>query len=142
MDTVALLVPHMPQCQLYTQCRYCFWDYSLHVSTVTVIMVIESNIWFYVTYGLTMLARKMKVYQPLAFSSLSNACLVYVVGEIAQSLTSLSTKRAVRVRARLDPLVLERWNSFTYSFPPVPTTGSKRWSMRYYVCVIMHVKDP
>ena len=34
-------------------------------------------------------------------------------GEIAQSLESLSTKRAIRVRARLD-----------------------------YVCVIMHVKDP
>ena len=29
-------------------------------------------------------------------------------GEIAQSLASLSTKRAIRVRVRLDPLVLER----------------------------------
>ena len=27
------------------------------------------------------------------------------------------------------------------SFTPVPTTGSKRPSMCYYVCVIMHVKD-
>ena len=34
-------------------------------------------------------------------------------GEIAQSLESLSTKRAIRVRARLDPLLLERWNSIT-----------------------------
>ena len=33
--------------------------------------------------------------------------------EIAQSLESLSTKRAIRVRARLDLLVLERWNSIT-----------------------------
>ena len=29
-------------------------------------------------------------------------------GEIAQALASLSTKRAIRVRARLDRLVLER----------------------------------
>ena len=34
-------------------------------------------------------------------------------GEIAQSLASLSTKRAIRVRTRFDPLVLERWNSIT-----------------------------
>ena len=34
-------------------------------------------------------------------------------GEIAQSVASLSTKRVIRVRARLDPLVLERWNSIT-----------------------------
>ena len=32
-------------------------------------------------------------------------------GEIAQSLASLSTKWAIQVRARLDLLVLERWNS-------------------------------
>ena len=32
-------------------------------------------------------------------------------GEIAQLLTSLSIKRAVRVRAQLNPLVIERWNS-------------------------------
>ena len=34
-------------------------------------------------------------------------------GEIAQTLESLSTKRATRFHARLDPLVLERWNSIT-----------------------------
>ena len=34
-------------------------------------------------------------------------------GEIAQLLVSLSFKRAVRVRAWLDPLVSERWNSIT-----------------------------
>ena len=34
-------------------------------------------------------------------------------GEIAQSLASLSTKRAIQVRARLDPLGIERWNSVT-----------------------------
>ena len=34
-------------------------------------------------------------------------------GEVAQSLASLSTKRATRFRARLDPLVIERWNSIT-----------------------------
>ena len=66
-------------------------------------------------------------------------------GEIAQSLESLSTKRAIRVRAHLNPLVLERWNSIT-----VLVTCShqcrrlvkKRQSMCYCVCVIMHVKDP
>ena len=66
-------------------------------------------------------------------------------GEIAQSLVSLSIKQAVRVRARLDPLVIERWNSITVLLTcshqcrrPV----KKRQSMCYYVCVIMHVKDP
>ena len=34
-------------------------------------------------------------------------------GEIAQSLASLSTKWAILVRARLDPLVIERWNAIT-----------------------------
>ena len=34
-------------------------------------------------------------------------------GEITQSLASLSVTRAVRVRARLNPLVSERWNSIT-----------------------------
>ena len=51
-------------------------------------------------------------------------------GEIAQSLASLSTKLAIRVRARLNPLVIERWNSITVlltcSHAPVPTTGSKK----------------
>ena len=37
-------------------------------------------------------------------------------GEIAQSLASLSVKQAIRVRARLDPLVTERWNSITVLF--------------------------
>ena len=66
-------------------------------------------------------------------------------GEIAQSLASLSTKGAIRVRARHDPLVTERWNSIT-----VLVTCShqcrrlvkKRPSMCHYVCVMMHVKDP
>ena len=35
-------------------------------------------------------------------------------GEIAKSLASLSTKRAVRVCACLNPLVTERWNSLFY----------------------------
>ena len=34
-------------------------------------------------------------------------------GEIAQSLASLSTKRAIQVRAHLDPLVIEGRNSIT-----------------------------
>ena len=34
-------------------------------------------------------------------------------GEIAQSLAFLFTKWEIWVRARLDPLVLERWNSIT-----------------------------
>ena len=53
-------------------------------------------------------------------------------GEIAQSLASLSTKRAIWVCARLNLLVTERWNSITVLLP----------SMCYYICVIMHVKDP
>ena len=35
-------------------------------------------------------------------------------GEIAQTLASLSIKRAIRVCARLDPLVSERWLSLCY----------------------------
>ena len=64
-------------------------------------------------------------------------------GEIAQSLAALSTKRAIQDPASI--LLTERWNSIT-----VPLTRShhcrrlvqKRPSMYYYVCVIMHVKDP
>ena len=66
-------------------------------------------------------------------------------GEIAQLLASLSIERVARVRSQLDPLVTERWNSII-----VLLTRShqcrrlvpKRPSMCYYVCVIMHVKDP
>ena len=50
-----------------------------------------------------------------------------------------------RVRARLDPLVLERWNSITVLFTRSHQGRrlvQKRPSMCYYVCVIMHVKDP
>ena len=63
-------------------------------------------------------------------------------GEIAQSLASLSTRRAAQVRSRLNLLVSERWNSITVidSLPPVLV--KKRPSMCYYVCVIMHIKDP
>ena len=65
-------------------------------------------------------------------------------GEMAQSLASLSTKRSIRVRARLDPLVTERWNSNTVLFTRSHHCRlvQKRPSMCYYVCVIMHVKDP
>ena len=66
-------------------------------------------------------------------------------GEIAQSLASQSTKRAIRVRARLDLLVLERWNSITVLLTrshQCRRLVKKRQSMCYYVCVIMHVKDP
>ena len=65
--------------------------------------------------------------------------------EIAQSLASLSTKQAIRVRARLDPLVTERWNSITVLFArshQCRRLVHRRPSMCYYVCVIMHVKDP
>ena len=50
-------------------------------------------------------------------------------GEIAQSLASLSVKPAIRVRALLNLLVSERWNSIKsaiYLFPPVLTTGSTK----------------
>ena len=66
-------------------------------------------------------------------------------GEIAQSLASLSTKQAIQVRTRLDQLVLERWNSIivllTRSHQCLRLV-QKRLFMCYYVCVIMHVKDP
>ena len=65
--------------------------------------------------------------------------------KIAQSLASLSIKRAARVCSQLDPLVTERWNSITVlltCFHQCQRLVKKRWSMCYYVCVIMHVKDP
>ena len=64
--------------------------------------------------------------------------------EIAQSLASLSTKWAIRVRARLDPLVLEKWNSITVLLTcshQCRRLVQKRQSMCYQVCVIMHVKN-
>ena len=66
-------------------------------------------------------------------------------GEIAQSLASLSTKLVIQVRARLDPLVIERWNFITVLLTcshQCRRLVEKRPSMCYYVCVIMHVKDP
>ena len=66
-------------------------------------------------------------------------------GEIAQSVASLSATRSVQVRARLDLLVIERWNSITVLLTRSHQCGrlvQKRPSMCYYVCVIMHVKDP
>ena len=66
-------------------------------------------------------------------------------GGIAQSLASLSTKRAARVRSRLDPLVTERWNSITVLLTRSHQCRRLVKKMRYmchYVCVMMHVKDP
>ena len=65
-------------------------------------------------------------------------------GGIAQWLASLSIKLAVQVRALLDLLVAERWNSISATdlFPPVLTTGSTNASMCYPVYVIIQVKDP
>ena len=57
--------------------------------------------------------------------------------EIAQSLVSLSTKRAVRVRAWLDPLVLEGWNSFTVLLTCSHQCGD--WFKKGGPCVIMSV---
>ena len=66
-------------------------------------------------------------------------------GEIAQSLVSLSVKQAVRVHARHDLLVTEGCNSITVLLTrshQCRRLVKKRPSMCYYVCVIMHVKDP
>ena len=66
-------------------------------------------------------------------------------GGIAQSLASLSTRRAVPVRFPLNALVSERWNSITVLLTrshQCRRLVQKRPSMCYYVCVIMHVKDP
>ena len=53
--------------------------------------------------------------------------------------------RAIQVRSRLSPLVSERWNSITVLLThshQCRRLVKKRPSMCYYVCVIMHVKDP
>ena len=66
-------------------------------------------------------------------------------GEIAQSLAFLSMKRVARVRSWLDPLVTEKWNSISVLLTcshQCRRLVKKRQSMCYYVCVIMHVKDP
>ena len=66
-------------------------------------------------------------------------------GEIAQSLLSLSIKRAIQVRARHDRLDIERWNSITVLLTcshQCRRLVQKRPSMCYHVYVIMHVKDP
>ena len=65
--------------------------------------------------------------------------------EIAQPVASLSATRAVQVHARYDLLVSERWNSITVLLTrshQCRLLVNKRPSMCYYVCVIMHVKDP
>ena len=67
------------------------------------------------------------------------------VGEIAQSLASLSMKRAVWVHTQLNPLVIEWLNSMAVLLTrshQCRRLVKKRPSMCYYVCVIMHVKDP
>ena len=58
-------------------------------------------------------------------------------GGIAQSLVSLSTKQAIQVRTRLDPLdrKVELYHCAIDSLPPVPTTGLKKDRP----CVIMSV---
>ena len=66
-------------------------------------------------------------------------------GGIAQLLASLPTKQAVRVRFPLNPLVSERGNSISVLLTrshQCQRLVQKRPSMCYYVCVIMHVKDP
>ena len=49
-------------------------------------------------------------------------------GEIAQSLASLSTKRAIRVRAPRSACIrkVEFYHCAIDLLPPVPTTGSKK----------------
>ena len=65
--------------------------------------------------------------------------------EIAQSLASLSIKRAIWVHARHDPLVIERWNSITvlltHSHQCRQLVKTKRRPC-IIMSVIMHVKDP
>ena len=66
-------------------------------------------------------------------------------GEIAQSVASLSATRSILVHARYDPLVSERWYAVTVLLKCSHQRRrlvKKRPSMCYYVCVIMHVKDP
>ena len=64
--------------------------------------------------------------------------LLDVVGrEIAQSLASLSTKRAIRVHTRLDPLVLEGWNSgpFTDRQRYINTFLRQKWQLEWDTAV-------
>ena len=58
-------------------------------------------------------------------------------GEIAQSVASLSATQSAQVRARLDPLVSERWNSITVLLT-LPTS-SDDWFKKGGPCVIMFV---
>ena len=66
-------------------------------------------------------------------------------GEMAQSVGSLSAMRSVLVRAQYDPLVSERWYAVTVLLTrshQCRRLVQKSRSMCYYVCVMMHVKDP
>ena len=58
-------------------------------------------------------------------------------GEIAQSLVSLSTKRAIRVHAQLNPHVTERWNSITVLL--TRSHQCRRLVKKTHPCVIMSV---
>ena len=63
-------------------------------------------------------------------------------GEIAQSLASLlaslSTKRAIRVRAHLDPLVTVKGGILSLCYSLVPTSADN-WLKKGRPCVIMSV---
>ena len=95
---------------------------------------------YYTKYNTTWL---ISIYPPL--SKKNQYWIDAGGGKIAQSLTSLSTKQVVRVRARLDALVLEGWNSITVLLTrshQCRRLVQKRRSICYHVCVIMCVKDP
>ena len=65
---------------------------------------------------------------PISAISRSVSSIINPGVEIAQSLTSLSTKRAIQVRARLDPLdrKVELNHCAIDMLPPVATTRSKK----------------
>ena len=62
---------------------------------------------------------------------------MYMIDMYTHTLASLSTKRAIRVRALLDPLVLERWNSITVLL--TSPTSADDWLKKGSPCVIMSV---
>ena len=124
-------------------CLLCInWFDKIIALQVNLSTIILFSLWLW--YGIYCLLNKFNwTLSWVSFIYLHFVCTHSGAGEIAQSLASLSIKWAVQVRARLDPLVTERWNSITMLLTHSRwRLVQKRRSMCYYVCVIMHVKDP
>ena len=119
---------------------FCDMQYTLHIA-VTTSYGSTINLQFQTLY----IHMFITFYYFFLFQTLYTLHQEWGGGGIAQSLASLSTRRAVRDRSPLNPLVSERWNSISVLLIRSHQCWrlvQKRPSMCYYVCVIMHVKDP